>query len=260
MNNVDNPKFQDTSIPPRENNPQLEWSQDLATQIARSMVSNRPISKEQHLEEQNSRLVEENTSLNYELNHDKLTGLPNAIWFQKELGEAVIEHPGEIAVLFLDLDNFKTINDTEGHKAGDEQLKRLAAHILLDNVRTNESPPHNGEKRRSTEQEDLIGTGEFHLKQQGAARLHGDEFAVLLIGVKDPVTLEQIISRIQTSLANAKISVSIGGKIHEKGQSPEDLLEAADDLMYKQKEYRREQAALKKMDDLAVNPKSESFS
>jgi GGDEF domain-containing protein len=260
MDTIDSLKPQDTLGQSENINPQLDWSHELAAQIARSIVDQKPINREQQLESQLTKQKSENTNLSYDLYHDHLTGLPNAVWFQKELTNAIEDHPQEVAVLFIDLDNFKTINDTEGHAAGDEHLRQLAAHILLDNVRTSEWHTQMAEKRHSAEMEDVIGTGEFELKRQGAARLHGDEFAVLLVGVKDPAVLDLIINRIQGSLSAAKIAASIGGKIHDKGESPEELLKAADDEMYRQKEARKEQARLKKLNDLANSQEAPSFS
>ncbi|WAH38323.1 GGDEF domain-containing protein [Alicyclobacillus dauci] len=89
--------------------------------------------------------------------HDPLTDLPNRRLFRKRLKEAVLNAKREgtqLAVLFLDCDKFKTINDTLGHDAGDDVLQFFAYTL----------------------QESVVGVGTV-------ARLAGDEFAVLLEGV-----------------------------------------------------------------------------
>src|SRR3954447_4393763 len=91
--------------------------------------------------------------------HDPLTALPNRTLFSERLGHAIEEarcFRRRVALFYIDLDNFKDVNDTLGHAAGDALLKQVAARI---------------------EQELQVG--------QTAARLGGDEFAVMLIDPKN---------------------------------------------------------------------------
>ena len=118
------------------------------------------------------------------------------------------------AVLLLDLDALKRINDRLGHLAGNRALKRLADVMK--------------EQCRST---DL------------AARYGGDEFAVLLIDA-DPGMARQIASRVQTTLQSSReeppLTVSIGiGVYPDDGRTVQDLLEAADRQLYQRKRASR---------------------
>jgi|GEM_PF-6440341 len=101
--------------------------------------------------------------------HDSLTGLPNRVLFRERLNTAIREaSPGmSIAVLYIDLDRFKVVNDTLGHPVGDELL-RLVAERLDDCVREN----------------DLL------------ARLGGDEFAIIQMGVAQPAAAQALASRL----------------------------------------------------------------
>ncbi|MEH2368627.1 sensor domain-containing diguanylate cyclase [Nostoc sp.] len=108
--------------------------------------------------------------------HDILTGLPNRALFMNRLEDAVNyskRHPDYLfAVLFLDLDRFKTINDSLGHTFGDQLLLIVAQRLQ--------------ECLRST---DI------------AARLGGDEFIILLVGIKDVLEVITVVERIQKNLA-----------------------------------------------------------
>jgi diguanylate cyclase (GGDEF)-like protein/PAS domain S-box-containing protein len=157
----------------------------------------------------------------YQATHDALTGLANYREFLDSLEREI--RRGErsnrsFAVLLLDLDELKTINDRFGHLAGNRALKRLSEVMK--------------EQCRAT---DL------------AARYGGDEFAVLLID-GDPGMARQIAGRIGSALGNRReeprLSVSIGISIFpDDGRSVQDLLEAADRELYQRKRGTRGRVA-----------------
>jgi diguanylate cyclase (GGDEF)-like protein len=120
--------------------------------------------------------------------------------------------------LHLDLDDLKGINDRLGHLAGNRALRRLAC-IMQENCRVSDV----------------------------AARYGGDEFAILLIDA-DAERVQQIAQRIANRLSEQpdepRLSVSIGSANYpEDGQSPQDLLEAADRRLYRNKKALRWQTA-----------------
>lgn len=155
--------------------------------------------------------------------YDSLTSLPNRVLFLDRLTEALEiarRHQRKIAVLFLDLDNFKRINDTLGHSFGDEILK-IAAERLRHCVRACDTVTH-------------------PTPQGTAARLGGDEFTVLLSEI-DSVEVPAIVAqRILARMADpirldheVTISTSIGITVFpEDGNDVETLLKNADLAMY----------------------------
>jgi diguanylate cyclase (GGDEF)-like protein len=155
--------------------------------------------------------------LSQEANTDFLSGLANRAAFHLRL-EATLRQPerlhGKTAVLFVDLDDFKDINDTLGHAAGDEML-RVVALRLSDAVRPG----------------DLV------------ARLGGDEFAVLLDGVSDAVTARAVAERVITALelpveidgVSAQVGASVGLALHEDDSTLDTLMRQADVAMYRAK-------------------------
>lgn len=157
--------------------------------------------------------------LSWLADHDTLTGLFNRRRFQEELERLLnlakqYQHTG--ALLFFDLDQFKYINDTSGHQAGDELLK-VVAKTLMRVVRTT----------------DVV------------ARLGGDEFAVLLPGATSSGAIE-VVKKIIAQLNGSeiaiqgrhyKISASIGiAMFPEHGTDVDELLAVADLAMYQAKE------------------------
>ncbi len=148
--------------------------------------------------------------------HDALTGLPNRLFFQERMAEAMGQAgPGteSVAMLLIDLDGFKAVNDTHGHGAGDHLLCRMASRLTT-RVRAS----------------DMV------------ARLGGDEFGVLLCG--GPM-LRQAAARISEALCQAmsvpvrmesfkiRISASIGITIFSGSDiSPHELMRQADVAMY----------------------------
>jgi len=151
--------------------------------------------------------------------HDLLTGLPNRAQFQELLKQAMLHatHADEmLAVMFLDLDKFKPVNDTFGHDIGDRLLQAVAERLQA-------------ALRRS----DTV------------ARIGGDEFAVLsqgLPGMEVPITLaSKLVSVIRQPFIiddhKLSIGVSVGIAIYPvDGSTLEDLMKRADQAMYAAKQ------------------------
>jgi len=158
--------------------------------------------------------------------HDPLTGLANKTLFDDRLEHAIarVQRSGRtIGVLFLDVDNFKEVNDGVGHHAGDELLRHIAA-CLSDCAR----------------------------RADTVARLGGDEFAVLMEELTDsaePVLIaERVLASVRAPLAVAEAhitaTVSIGVTLAEPGMGADELLRAADVAMYRAKEAGKNRYAL----------------
>ncbi|MBE0501519.1 MAG: EAL domain-containing protein [Desulfuromonadales bacterium] len=154
--------------------------------------------------------------------HDSLTGLPNRLLFKDRLQRAIIEsrrNVQKLALLFLDLDRFKHINDSLGHDYGDSFLKEIAARL-----------------KKVVRESDSV------------ARLGGDEFVVLLGDIKESRSVEIVAKKILKRLSRAlKIdhhehfpSASIGISIFPTdADSAEDLMKYSDSAMYLAKEMGR---------------------
>jgi diguanylate cyclase (GGDEF)-like protein len=150
--------------------------------------------------------------------HDALTGLATRLLLEDRLGtavEAARRHQKRLALLMIDIDYFKTINDTYGHLGGDEVL-RVAADRLKQALR----------------------------KTDTVARMGGDEFVVLLPDINEPAMAEGIAAKIVSSLAEPvhflesqiPISASVGVcTLTADELDPERLLLAADEALYKAK-------------------------
>ena len=160
--------------------------------------------------------------------YDSLTGLPNRALFMERLERAIAhlhrKPNGMIAVLFLDLDNFKVVNDTLGHGAGDVMLTRVA-NRLVESARATDTP----------------------------ARLGGDEFTILLEGLNDPADALHMAARMSELLAapmqiegrELVTSVSVGIGLSADGKvSAEELVGQADIAMYRAKQNGTAQAQL----------------
>jgi diguanylate cyclase (GGDEF)-like protein len=144
--------------------------------------------------------------------HDPLTGLANRVLFRDRLGQALARRDGRVAVLFLDLDDFKTVNDTWGHAAGDALLVEVA-----------------GALRRNVRGGDTV------------ARLGGDEFAVLLEDGPDMYGAGQVADKLigavaaPVSISGNRLAtgVSVGVSLGMHGTATaEDLMRDADIAMY----------------------------
>jgi diguanylate cyclase (GGDEF)-like protein len=155
--------------------------------------------------------------LSYQAWHDPLTGLTNRRRFVEQAGEALSSRhrPGSVAAQFLDLDDFKTVNDSLGHQAGDDVLMAVGTRI-----------------RETVRETDL------------AARLGGDEFGVLLVDIPDPFFASTVSDRLLAALetpveiAGNRVTVgaSIGIAIDDASMtSVDDLLGEADVAMYQAK-------------------------
>jgi diguanylate cyclase (GGDEF)-like protein len=153
--------------------------------------------------------------LAYQALHDPLTGLPNRTLFADRLEHALERarrRKATVAVLFMDLDNFKLINDSLGHEVGDKLLIAVARRLQAC-LRTEDT----------------------------AARLGGDEFTILLEDLADPGEATQAAERIVKELCPAfdlegqevLVSASLGIALSASGrESGKDMMRAADLAMY----------------------------
>lgn len=175
------------------------------------------------LESWQTHLRSENETLAHQASHDSLTGLPNRAYFEGRLIRALrnAAKQGErVAVLFLDSDRFKSINDNFGHAAGDAVLVTVANRV-----------------RAQLREDDLV------------ARLGGDEFAVLLAPLHEVEDAQRIAEKINASMDvpiqlpgshSILSSLSIGIAVYpDHGSTPSALLDAADAAMYQTKRLAR---------------------
>ncbi|MBF8647582.1 MULTISPECIES: diguanylate cyclase domain-containing protein [Pseudomonas] len=175
------------------------------------------------LEVWHSHLQNENQTLAHQASHDSLTGLPNRAFFEGRLSRSVRNaerQQDHLALLFLDSDHFKQINDTLGHAVGDEVLISVADRV-----------------RAQLREHDLV------------ARLGGDEFAVLLTPLHSRLDAEHIAEKIIASMKlpvqldsgrSIATSLSVGIAYYpDDGADPASLLNAADAAMYQAKRKRR---------------------
>ncbi|MBF0130006.1 MAG: diguanylate cyclase [Alphaproteobacteria bacterium] len=151
-------------------------------------------------------------------NMDALTGLPNRYLLKTRLSYAVKDQrtrPSNLAVLFLDLDGFKPVNDSYGHKAGDDVLQQVSDRLTAC-VRENDT----------------------------VARLGGDEFVIVLRYIDDRNHVEMVTRKVMQSFADpfeieggaVVIGCSIGiSRYPDDGTDAEELLEHADQAMYQAK-------------------------
>lgn len=160
--------------------------------------------------------------LEHQANYDTLTGLPNRNLMQDRLKQA-ISHARRyhkiMAVAFIDLDNFKLVNDSLGHSAGDRLLTTVADRLKVC-VRSSDT----------------------------AARLSGDEFVLILFDQNDETIINNTMQRILSEVSlpcrledrEFYVSCSIGYSLYPKdGETPEMLLKSADAAMYHAKEQGR---------------------
>ncbi len=174
-------------------------------------------------------------SLSYQATHDSLTGLVNRREFElrmKQAWDSAITQHEEHALCYLDLDQFKVVNDTCGHGAGDQLLKQLAVTL-----------------------------GEFVRGSDTLARLGGDEFGVLLLDC--PLKrAEDVAEKLLDTIKNYRFSwednvfeigVSIGVvPINQYSRDIYELLQAADSACYVAKDLGRNRVHIYQEDDIAV--------
>ena len=154
--------------------------------------------------------------------HDFLTGLPNRMLLRDRLGQAIAASPRrlkKVAVLFIDLDGFKHINDSLGHAIGDKLLQSISEQLV-----------------RCVRASDTV------------SRQGGDEFVVLLSEVEDPKDITITVRRILQAIAvpqcidqhDLHVTASIGVSIHPgDGADVETLIKHADTAMYRAKDEGR---------------------
>jgi len=154
--------------------------------------------------------------------HDALTGLPNRRLFEDRVEQELVRsrRVGEpVCMFFVDIDNFKTVNDTYGHATGDVLIQQVGQR-LVETVRG----------------------------QDTVARLGGDEFAILLPGLADQLAINQLAERTLDAIHTpfdifgdqVSTSASVGIAIApEHGDSYDDLLNRADEAMFRAKDHGR---------------------
>ncbi|HAK61477.1 MAG TPA: hypothetical protein DCO77_14045 [Nitrospiraceae bacterium] len=159
--------------------------------------------------------------------YDNLTNLPNRLLFQDRLSQAIVQaerYERMSAMLFLDLDNFKRINDTFGHRIGDLLLKAVADRL-----------------KESVRDSDSVARQHADILNVTVARQGGDEFTVLLSEVRKPQDVARVAQRFLDKLARpflldgheVFITASIGIAIYAiDGKDFESLLKNADAAMY----------------------------
>lgn len=170
-----------------------------------------------HMQVQNELRMQKQV-LSFQAEHDALTGLPNRTLFFDRLNQSIKQSRRtytKSAVMFIDLDHFKEINDTLGHAAGDKVLIEVASRL------------HNNIREVDT-----------------LARLAGDEFTIILESITNMQDVAEIANKILLTFqkpmhidkSDMKITTSIGISIFpDDGDTPEELLQNADTAMYKAK-------------------------
>lgn len=200
----------------------------------------RDITERKKLEAELRRTAEELTRSNHELkasekrlrhlaNHDPLTGLPNRKFFNETLDQLLewgTDNHQLVSLLFLDLDGFKPVNDTMGHDVGDILLKAVAQRI-----------------KNCLRMSDVV------------SRLGGDEFTVILPGIKKPLDSTIVAQKILETVSapyklhnhDINVTVSIGISVFpDDSQDASELITLADTAMYEAKRGGRNQYRLTK--------------
>ncbi|MET0029355.1 MAG: PAS domain S-box protein [Candidatus Thiodiazotropha sp.] len=178
-----------------------------------------------------SHLKHTQEKLDYLAHHDPLTNLPNRLFLNERLEHAIQQAKrtqSMLALIYLDLDNFKHINDSMGHPVGDEVLREVASYLLY-TVREGDT----------------------------VVRLGGDEFVLLLEDIRDPTNAASVAAKllraftesIITEQREIHISASIGICLYPRdGDNSETLLRNADAAMYRAKSLGRNRYAFYTME------------
>ena len=173
-------------------------------------------------------LVLANEKIAYMATHDPMTGLPNRIQIMDRLGQELKRcrrYKKALALMFIDLDGFKLINDTHGHRAGDGVLREIAGRLSA-GVRAT----------------DAVG------------RLAGDEFLVIVTDDCTPSDGLQLAEQIRESLSriimfeasSLQVTCSVGLAFYPvDGETPEELVNAADQAMYDAKSEGKNRTSLR---------------
>jgi diguanylate cyclase (GGDEF)-like protein len=199
-----------------------ETTQDLTDviQALEGEVRNRDM-----LDHQFAAITEQEEAARHAAIHDFLTGLPNRVLFNDRLEQGLAQAKRQgwtVAVMFIDLDKFKNINDSYGHDAGDEVLRTIARRL-----------------KENTRGDDTV------------SRHSGDEFLYLLMGIRGEQNIalvaEKIIKAIQWPCnvnvrdisISLRIQASVGISIFPKnGTTAETLIKSADSAMYQAKQNK----------------------
>jgi len=196
-------------------------------QLATALTEKWQLKRQSQLKlEELERMVHDRTrELKYQAMHDRLTGLPNRMQLQEKLAEAIARakgaEPVRSALMFLDFDRFKIINDSLGHEIGDRLLVQIAQRLQ----RTLASDRVNGHEGM-------------------AARLGGDEFVILLEKVKEEADVVEVVDRLLRALAVPYVFK--GHEVHSTASigitttdfdytRPDEMLRDADTAMYRAK-------------------------
>ena len=193
--------------------------QEFASSMVNAISLSLEIKKRRFIQEE---LKVQKETLHYHAHHDSLTNLPNRFLFDDRLSQMINQAQRDstkLAVLFIDLDHFKGINDSMGHKVGDELLVEVAKR-LKNEIR----------------------------KTDSLARLGGDEFSLVLNQIANNdvvVEMTQSLIRVMNEPIELYeqsfyVTLSVGVAIYpEDGQTPDELLKNADAAMYQAKDDGR---------------------
>jgi diguanylate cyclase (GGDEF)-like protein/PAS domain S-box-containing protein len=184
---------------------------------------------EEELKRSQDRLSQDNTQLSYLANHDALTGLPNRKLFQERVKQTIehsLAHKWQFALLFLDLDGFKQVNDTLGHGVGDLLLQAVAKRLT----------------------KVLRGS-------DTVARLGGDEFVVIVPHIPGVAVAKRVAKKILATLAEEftieghiiHVTTSIGISMYPTDSDEmSSLMQKADTAMYEAKQSGKNQFVIAK--------------
>lgn len=169
-----------------------------------------------------SQIKRSQEELDHLAHHDALTDLPNRLLLNERLAQAIKRadrHGTQLAVIFLDIDHFKLINDSFGHTVGDKLLQQVARYL-----------------QHTLRQEDTV------------SRLGGDEFVLLIEDVKTPDNLGDMVEKLFQAFRNPididekemRITASLGISVYPRdGDDADTLLRNADAAMYRSKDEGR---------------------